>query len=300
MLVACFLRGGALAYDDDHNHRDDRYDPNAVDSISAPAPRRGGAVGGAAPPQPVLRSYDTPGGVWRSNRAASDASWWTNLQAKPPLKKEISIDEARVIFVAVINKYFMLNSPDGYWHYTDPDTKKSLELKLLEINKSSVQLLEDTLYSGQVALRENGADKKISFSFTVDISSDRWDVLDFRRSAENAGIKSPENISLAEQRGLAIARNSFDATVRKHLMKARGDGNSYEIIDPILRKTWRLRFTALRLESIRGQPDGTVTGCLEFDDLFSSAKLDVDFFTAKTQGGWIVKNSFIHRIQENP
>lgn len=279
---AWFLRGVAPAQ---------AADTTVVDSISAPP--LGGSSSKSPSPQPVLRFRDTPGGVWRGTRPTGDTSQEETPQISAPIRKPLKLDEARGNFATVVKNFIQSNSSEGHWNYQDPDTEKNLKLELSGIDASSVELVTGTLYRGRVTLREAGSSRNLPFDFTVDFSPDRWDIHDYGKSVEgDAASTKPEKSPVSQM--------EFESVVRKHLKLALRNTNFYEIEDPILRKKWQLRFNALRSETIRDQPDGSVSGCLDFEDLNSPAKLDVDFFIIKTTENWRVQKSVIHRIKEDP
>lgn len=255
----------------------------------------GAATGGAfrAAPTTIPTHTGTPdsdaGGVFRGTREVGS----TVFEETPASNEPMDISSARMNFATVIENYLAARSPKGHWDYKDPETGAPFKLKLQAVNKGSIEPMEGTLYKGQVLLRELPGGKIKPMDFTVDFSAQLWAVKKVAASKDEDNEFGDEEAAPAP---VLVNRDAFAEAVRRHLKTATGKTEGVLVVADKTRKTsWRLKLVKIRPAPLRKNPDGTVSGCVEFKEAQGQGRLDLDFIARGDSSGWNVRDVVIHR-----
>lgn len=165
----------------------------------------GGSSGGSSLSPGMAQPDADAGGVWRGSRRAATpepqeapqlplvttppSSEGAHSESAPPAPMTLS--DARVNFPTMIESFIASRSPKGYWSFKDPETGKTLKLKLSQVDKGSIAPSAKGSFRGKVTFQEGRTDRTIDLDFIVDFASDSWQVLRFSKSKAKSLPRNP-------------------------------------------------------------------------------------------------------------
>lgn len=106
-----------------------------------------------------------------------------NPEGAPAPSKPISLADARVNIVSIIEAFIAQRSPHGFWPLRDKKTRRMRHLKLLAIDDRHVHADGGALYTAPASLKDTTSGATLAALFTVDFTGPNWQVVRMRMPA---------------------------------------------------------------------------------------------------------------------
>jgi hypothetical protein len=107
----------------------------------------------------------------------------------------------------------------------------------------------------------------------------------------------PEHPSAAKK----IDINALEKAIKEKIAeKAKADGGTFELEDPVLHKTWKLELIKVHRERLSRLEDGRYFACTDMREKGGKDVLDVDFFMKDDGGKLVFSDMSIHKLNGVP
>ena len=119
--------------------------------------------------------------------ATSGSSEQGTTEAAPD--SEVTIDDARANFGAIVETFMLRMSPNGFWPLRDKKTARMRHLQLIAVNPKRVSPAGRGRFKGPATLRDLTEEKTLNAEFVVDLTGAEWRVVGMRLLLPKAAKK---------------------------------------------------------------------------------------------------------------